>query len=178
MPARYYSEIYRVDENTALECFYLDTCPLIDEYRIDPKMAPHIVTQDVGRQLVWLDEALMASRAQWKFVIGHHPIYSAGFGHGNQPEMIHIILPILQKHKVPAYFCGHDHDLQYLKTGDVNLFLSGGGSAHNEVGTNEQSQFGASISGFALASLRAHELQVRFIDSKGELLHTALVARA
>ena len=177
MPARHYSHLFGIDSTTNVECFFIDTSPLINEYRTDPKMAPHIATQDVAQQLVWLDDALAASQAQWKFVIGHHPVYSAGFGHGSQQEMIQIILPQLQKHKVQAYFCGHDHDLQYLKAGDVNLFLSGGGSEHRPVGTISESQFGAGISGFAMASVNAHELQVRFVDNKGKLLYTATVPR-
>jgi tartrate-resistant acid phosphatase type 5 len=177
LPARYYSHVYAVDAATNLECFYVDTSPMIEQYRSDHKMAPHIAPQEVDAQLKWLDESLAASKAPWKFVLGHHPIYSAGFGHGNQKETIELFLPLLQKHKVQAYFAGHDHDLQHLKAGEVHLLISGGGSEHRPVTAIPESQFGAGISGFAMASVRADEMQVRFIDNSGNLLHTAVVPR-
>ena len=160
MPARYYTQIHRVDASTNLECFYIDTSPMISEYQREHGMKA-IFTQDVGAQLAWLDQSLAASKAPWKFVFGHHPIYSSGLTHGNQEDMIKLILPILQKHKVQAYFCGHDHDLQHLKADDINLFISGGGSEHRPVKTTAQTQFGKSSSGFALASVRANDMQLR-----------------
>ncbi len=175
MPARNYAQTHNLNAGAKADFFYIDTSPMIAEYQRDAKMRPHIATQDVGAQLKWLDDSLVASTAPWKIVIGHHPIYSAGFGHGDQQEMIQLVLPILQKHKVQAYFAGHDHDLQHLKGGDVHLFISGGGSEHRPVSTSDESQFGAGISGFAMASLRAEALQVRFIDNKGNVLHTANV---
>ena len=146
------------------------------EYQHDPHM-PEIPTQDVPAQLAWLDQALGASTAPWKLVVGHHPIYSAGLGHGSEPDLITTLLPILQRHKVQAYFCGHDHDLQHLKTGDLHLILSGGGSEHSPVFPIAESQFGRSASGFALASIRANEMQIRYIDDKGQLLYSAVVPR-
>ena len=177
MPARYYAQSHALDAKTQADFFYIDTSPMIDEYKTDAKMAPFVATQDVGAQLKWLDDSLAASKAPWKIVIGHHPIYSAGFGHGSQQEMIKLVLPLLQKHGVQAYFCGHDHDLQHLKGGDVQLFISGGGSEHRPVGEIPETQFGAGFSGFAMASMRADKLQVRFIDNGGNVLHTADVPR-
>jgi acid phosphatase len=176
MPARYYRQVYAVDASTNMECFYIDTSPMMSEYIPDEAMKA-VRTQDVPLQLAWLDQALGDSTAPWKLVIGHHPIYSAGLGHGSEKDLIATLLPILQKHKVQAYFCGHDHDLQHLKTGELHLILSGGGSEHRPVFSIAESQFGRSASGFALASVRANEMQARLIDDKGKLLHTAMVPR-
>ena len=177
MPARYYRQVYPIDGSTNMECFYIDTSPMMSEYTSDHAMKA-VHTQDVPGQLAWLDKALGDSTAPWKLVIGHHPIYSAGLGHGSEKDLIATLLPLLQKHKVQAYFCGHDHDLQHLKTGDLHLFISGGGSEHRPVFPIPESQFSGSASGFAIASVRAHEMQVRFIDDKGKLLHTAAVPRS
>jgi acid phosphatase len=176
MPARYWRQVMAVDATTNAEFFFLDTSPMMQEYRHDPHMAA-VLTQDVPAQLAWLDHALATSTAPWKLVVGHHPIYSAGLGHGSEKDLIKIFLPILQKHKVQAYFAGHDHDLQHLQTGNLNLILSGGGSEHRPVFTIPESKFGRSSSGFAVASLRAHEMQVQYIDDKGRLLYTAKVPR-
>jgi acid phosphatase len=176
MPARYYRQVYPIDGATNMECFYLDTSPMMSEY-IPQDAMKAVRTQDVPLQLAWLDRALGESTAPWKLVIGHHPIYSAGLGHGSGADLIRMLLPILQKHKVQAYIAGHDHDLQYLKTGDLHLIISGGGSEHRPVLSIDESQFGRGVSGFALASIRAHEMQVRYIDDKGTLLYTAVVPR-
>jgi acid phosphatase len=176
MPARYYRQVYPINASSRMECFYIDTSPMMSEYIPDDAMRA-VRTQDVPLQLAWLDKALGDSTAPWKLVFGHHPIYSAGLGHGSEKDLITQLLPILQKHKVQAYFCGHDHDLQHLKTGDLHLILSGGGSEHRPVLMIAESQFSRSASGFALASIRANEMQVRLIDDKGKLLHTAVVPR-
>lgn len=176
MPARYYTQVYPVDAATHLECFYIDTCPFIEEYRHDPEFSD-LPAQDAERQLQWLDHSLAKSKAEWKLVFGHHPIYSSGLAHGNQPEIIEHILPLLQKHKVQAYFAGHDHDLEHLRVGDLDLIVSGAGSEHRPVKTPATSPFSQAVSGFALASVRPDEMQVRFIDNVGNLLYTAKVPR-
>ncbi len=153
MPARYWRQVMAVDAATSAEFFFIDTTPMMHEYKNDPHMAAALA-QDVPAQLAWLDQALGSSTAPWKLVIGHHPIFSAGFGHGSEPDLIEKLLPTLQKHGVQAYFCGHDHDLQHLQAGDVTLILSGGGSEHRPVFVIPESKFSRSASGFALASLR------------------------
>ena len=176
MPARYWRQVMGVDASTKVEFFFIDTSPMMSEYKHDPQLV-QAQTQDVPAQMAWLEQALASSTAPWKLVTGHHPIYSAGLGHGSEPDLIQNLLPVLQKHGVQAYFCGHDHDLQHLQAGDVTLILSGGGSEHRPVFSIPESKFSRSASGFALASLRAHELQVRFIDDKGNLQHTATIKR-
>ena len=57
-------------------------------------------------------------------MIGHHPIFSGGSEHGDQPELIRAINPLLEKHGVPAYFNGHDHDLQHIVRGSVEYFTT------------------------------------------------------
>ncbi|HEX4141383.1 MAG TPA: tartrate-resistant acid phosphatase type 5 family protein [Candidatus Methylacidiphilales bacterium] len=183
MPARYWRQVMPVDAATGMECFFIDTTPMLSDYARHPENKQMQVELEavgpnyVPQQLAWLDHALGESTAAWKLVFGHHPIYSAGLGHGNQPDLIAMLLPILQKHHVPAYFAGHDHDLEHLQTGDLTLIVSGGGSRHLPVFSIRESKFSRAASGFTLVSLRAHEMQVRFIDDQGKLLHTAAVPR-
>ena len=176
MPDRYYSKVYPVDPATSLECFYIDTCPFIEEYRNNPEFS-ELAGQDTGKQLAWLQQSLAASQAQWKLVFGHHPVYSSGLAHGNQPEIIEHILPLLQKYKVQAYFAGHDHDLEHLKVGNLDLIVSGAGSEHRPVKSPATSPFSQAVSGFALASIRPGEMRVDFIDNLGNTLYTAKVPR-
>lgn len=129
------------------------------------------------RQLAWLKDALAASKAQWKIVIGHHPIYSGG-EHGDTPELIETVLPLLQEHKVQAYFNGHDHDLQHLTAGDVNLFDSGAGSQVRPTSKTEHTKFAMTCSGFTTVSLQGDGMNVRMIDNHGTVVYATTVNRS
>ncbi|HUB66969.1 MAG TPA: tartrate-resistant acid phosphatase type 5 family protein, partial [Candidatus Methylacidiphilales bacterium] len=168
MPARYYTQTRSFGSSSAVDFVFIDTSPMVKSYRKEdkiehPKLRENVLTQDVPTQLQWLEETLAGSKADWKIVVGHHPIYSGGM-HGDQPELIQQVLPLLQKYNVQAYFCGHDHDLQHLKAGKIDLFVSGGGSEHRPSHEVAQSQFDKSSSGFMAISLRKDELLVRVID--------------
>jgi tartrate-resistant acid phosphatase type 5 len=128
MPARYFSQIEPIDEKEKVEFFFIDTSPFVEEYRDKADMRDEIISQDMSAQVRWLDQALSNSTAAWKIVIGHHPIFSGGSEHGDQPELIRAINPLLEKHRVPAYFNGHDHDLQHIVRGSVEYFTTGAGS--------------------------------------------------
>ena len=177
MPARYYLQSHVVDASTKADFFYLDTTPMVKSYYSNSKEGTraNVLTQDVPQQLAWFKSALQSSRAQWKIVFGHHPIYSGG-GHGDTPELIEHILPLLQEYKVQAYFNGHDHDLQHLVAGGVNLFDSGAGSQHTLTFYTKRSKFAKSCSGFTTVSLRADALVVRMIDKNGVCVYSTAVA--
>nr|GEW75220.1 hypothetical protein [Tanacetum cinerariifolium] len=61
-----------------------------------------------------MDVALKESTAQWKIVVGHHTIFTAG-KHGNTQELVDKLLPILQANEVD-YMNGHDHCLQQISS--------------------------------------------------------------
>jgi len=178
MPARYYQQTHQVDERTTADFFYLDTTPMIKSYYSLIRgfiTRANVMTQDVPKQLAWFKTALAASTAQWKIVIAHHPIYSGG-GHGNSEELIENILPLLHEHKVQAYFNGHDHDLQHLVAGEVNLFDSGAGSQHTPTRYTFHSKFAKSCSGFTSVSLQPDKMDVRMIDNHGRQVYATSVA--
>jgi acid phosphatase len=180
MPARYYVQSHQIDAATTADFFYLDTTPMVKGYyNIFGKEGTrnNVMSQDVPKQLAWFKAALAASKAQWKIVIAHHPIYSGG-GHGDTPELIENILPLLHEHKVQAYFNGHDHDLQHLMAGEVNLFDSGAGSQHTPTFYTKHSKFAKSCSGFTTVSLSANKMDVRMIDNHGTQVYATTVARA
>jgi acid phosphatase len=176
MPARYYVQPEKIDAATAVDFFYLDTTPMVKSYYTDAHTQKQVATQDVPKQLAWFKDALAASTAPWKIVVGHHPIYSGG-GHGDTAELIETILPLLQEHKVQAYFNGHDHDLQHLQAGDVNLFDSGAGSQHTLTFYTKRSKFAKSRSGFTAVALQPDKMDVRMIDDRGQLLYTTSIPR-
>ncbi len=179
MPARYFTVTRQIDAATAVDIFYLDTTPMVRSYWHEPGYREHVRTQDVPKQLAWFKAALAASTAPWKIVIGHHPIYSGGgiVGHGDTRELIADVLPLLKQYQVQAYFNGHDHNLQHLQVGAVNLFDSGAGSRARPVFKTRYTQFAKACSGFTTVSLQADTMMVRMIDYRGRVLYTADIPR-
>jgi len=76
-------------------------------------------------QFTWLVDALAASRAQWKIIMGHQPIYSSGQWGKTQPDD-HMSNPVLQrvlnalpKGSFHAYINGHAHYYQRVLEGNT-----------------------------------------------------------
>mmetsp|Transcript_172591 Transcript_172591/g.547999 ORF Transcript_172591/g.547999 Transcript_172591/m.547999 type:complete len:278 (-) Transcript_172591:223-1056(-) len=76
-------------------------------------------------QWAWLERELMESKADYLWVAGHYPIWSAG-NDGSQPCLIERLRPLLQAHGA-HYISGHDHMLEHFEDGDVNTFVVGAG---------------------------------------------------
>ena len=179
MPARYYMQSHQINKDVTADFFYIDTTPMVRMYYyrfFEEPTSEHVMSQDVPKQMAWLKAALAASKAPWKIVIGHHPIYSGG-EHGDTPELIEHILPLLKEHNVQAYFNGHDHDLQHLMAGDVNLFCSGAGSQVRPTRLTAHTRFAQASSGFTTVSLGASKMDVCMIDNFGKLLYTKSIFR-
>jgi len=177
MPARYYTHTERIDEANEVLFVHLDTSPFVTAYH-KKGSSYHVKGQDPKAQARWLDSVLAASPACWKFVVGHHPIYAAAGTHGDTKELVADVLPLLEKHGVQVYFCGHDHVLQHLVRGKVNFFVCGGGSRPRAVQRRSDVRFGAGSLGFLSMTVSAAEARAAYINEKGEELYqTSIPAR-
>jgi hypothetical protein len=63
------------------------------------------------RQADWLDKVLGQSKASWKFVMFHHPVYPS-HPWRDAPAMREHWVPIFDKHHVDLVLQGHDHAYQ------------------------------------------------------------------
>ncbi len=64
-------------------------------------------------QADWLDRALGETRATWKFVAFHHPVYASHPSRAN-PQLGQAWGPVFDKHHVDLVLTGHDH--AYLRS--------------------------------------------------------------
>lgn len=176
MPARYYSVRQVVDDTTAAELFFLDTNPFIREYHAEPGKYHGIAQQDTAAQRRWLDSSLTASTATWKIVVGHHHVYSGGKRDTNA-DLEGWLVPMLERHKVAAYFCGHEHVLQHIVRpgGTVHYFISGAGSETRSPGNATGTRYSEGRSGFMAVSLTPRAMRVQAIDFTGQVRYTTLV---
>jgi len=170
MPARYYTIVKRIDAKTDAQFFFIDTTPFIVDDEKDG--ATPAAGQDTKEQLAWLEKGLAASKAKWKFVVGHHHIYSGG-KRTTQVELEKTIVPLLERYGVAAYINGHEHDLQVIQrhAGGVTYLVSGAGSEHRPTGKTDGTLFCASDYGFMALALAADALHVEVINSQGAVLY-------
>jgi len=120
-------------------------------------------------QKKWLEEGLVSSRAEWKVVAGHRPIYSHG-GHGDSKHLKKELLPLL-KGKVDFYFAGHDHHLEYISKGYLPEFIVSGAAAENRgIKSGKSTLFGSDSLGFAHVVMKPGEATIQFVNEKGKSL--------
>ena len=179
MPSRYYKVAGTDMGAPHLDIFVIDTSPLVHQYRenVHSVIADNVASQDVPAQLRWLDQQLGESTAAWKLVVGHHTLHSGGSGHGDTPEVVMLIDPLLKKHHVQAYVNGHDHDLQHIRRGGVDYICSGAGSEVRPVQRVEGTLFCAAQSGFAAIRSDADSLSLEFRDFTGTSLYRSRIPR-
>lgn len=114
-------------------------------------------------QLLWLARELDRSRAPWKVVYGHHPIYSEGVHEDNNVK-IDQLLPVL-RNRADVYLAGHDHDMQHLKPeGRLHFFIAGSGGKLRPIEPGPRSLFAKSANGFAVLEADARSLTVTFVE--------------
>lgn len=174
-PARYFSTLMWLDDDVkkeSVEFFFIDTNPFIQDYQAQPEEYLGIRQQDTTGQLRWLDSALGASQATYKIVVGHHHIYSGGKRKEQQHELVRLIVPMLRKHGVHAYFNGHEHDLQHIRREGMDYFVSGAGSEVRKTGRIEGTQYAEAVPGFMSISFTPDILLVQIIAADGSVRHT------
>ena len=172
MEDHYYTFVRKVNDSISARFIFLDTPPLIDEYYQKPGY-PDVVKQDSARQIQWLNNVLANSKEQWKLVFGHHPVFSASDKHGNTPDMIRKVKPLLEKYNAQFYFCGHDHDFQHLreKGKNVDYVVTGTGGEPRPSSKNELSLFSNSTAGFSEVAFHADSIRVVFMGANGVPQH-------
>ena len=172
MPSRYYSEVVTTADGQKVLLLFIDTNPFVKDYYAKNNM-PEIKIQDTAAQLVWIEKTLAESKETWKFVIGHHPVFSSSTKHGNTVELVEILKPLLDKYHVQAYIAGHDHDLQHNQPdgSNVDYLVSGAASEIRDAATYETTKFSASVSGFVDMSIKGDSLLVNFIDKDGRVIY-------
>ena len=82
--------------------------------------------------------------------------------------------PILRKHKVDMYICGHIHNFQHIRRpgSDIDYIVNSAGSLARKVKPTEGTVFCNPEPGFSVVSADKKELTLRMIDKKGNILHT------
>ncbi len=175
MPARYYSKVFE-DDGVTLRVVFIDTTPLIDKYHNDTQDYPDVSKQDMAAQLAWLDKELQQANEDWVVVVGHHPIYADTPKSPNERmDMQKRVDPILRRHNVNMYICGHIHNFQHIRPAGSKIDYVVNSSAslsRQQVNPVEGTIFVSGQPGFAILSCTKDNLRLDMINQQGEVIHS------
>ena len=169
MDGFYYKRSYWLENQTA------PVPPVADFFFIDTDLWNYDVKKLADAQLKWLTEGLKNSKANWQFVVAHHPLFTDG-AHAPDSELKklrEILGPVFQKYGVDAMFAGHDHNLQDVinPAHPTKIIISGGGAEFRPRLTEDFGPYFYSTRGFAGIVITPDELRGEFIDDNGKMLH-------
>lgn len=173
MPAKW----YRQDFGSLLTVLFLDS-NLREVSGKDSKTKEYTRASMDGAEVMaqneWLKAELGKPRGTFTLVVAHHPLYSNG-DHGDTRALIEGWEPLLQEHKVHAYLCGHDHDLQHLEMEGrfTSHIISGGGGARTRKLEHPERKmpYGRDVHGFTHVSVAADGMTFAHHGVDGSLLH-------
>ena len=125
-------------------------------------------------QLRWLDERLAESKAEWKILLLHHPLYTSGRYRRTSRAHRWALEPLLLRHGVQVVFSGHEHiyqrshlqrGVQYFVTGGAGSLRVGDGIPANYVAKNYDADYH-----FMLVEIDGDEMHFEAISRGGEMI--------
>lgn len=179
-PSKYYTKEFSSSGSQNLKLIFIDTPPLIDKYRQESENYPDAIKEDMDKQLQWLDSILLNSTEKWKIVIGHHPIYAQTTKDDNErADMVKRVAPILEKHKVDAYFCGHIHNFQHIKpkNSDIEYVVNSAASLSRKVKPLDDTVFCSEKAGFTFCSVTNDQFTFYFVGGEGEIIYQYSISK-
>ena len=156
MPGRTWRHDIQRGSGEVLSILGLDTTPMMQG------------AESWRKQLEWLDTSLTSMPASISIVVGHHPMRSYGH-YGDSSLLVKNLKPLLDKHRVRLYMCGHDHDMQLVRNPDdqFSCLVSGAGGGSRPTRMGAHSKIAYTNGGFACVRVGGSELSVELFDSGG-----------
>lgn len=134
-------------------------------------------------QVRWLGQALEASRARWKIVVTHYPLYSTG-RHGSHDGLRRAIIALLFRHGVDLVLSGHDHGYERTHAlgpepgrALVQIVSGGGGQPLGAASPQAWTARAASRHHFCLFDATPEQLRLTAIADNGDVLDRAVLAK-
>lgn len=141
---------------------------LVDLYGLDSNLYVKPDKKHSKKQQDWLANELATYKAPWKIVYAHHPVFSSG-AHGDTPELVKKLKPLLEANAVDIYISGHDHDQELLMHNGLRYIVSGTGCCPRPVKPGRSSVFACSGIGFGYLLLQPQVAKLQFINGDGKI---------
>lgn len=177
----------------APEYWYTFTCGNAEFFMVDSNKD----CRPGSEQYRWLDRALGASKATWKFTAHHHPCFSSdeddygdhwkgkpGKGYTWGDSNVRNLVPLYEKHGVDIAFAGHIHSYERTwpilqmainQQKGVRYVVSGGGGGGLEQAAPQRSWFTVHVQRghhFCFAAVQDRTIQFKAYDLEGRLFDT------
>jgi hypothetical protein len=114
-------------------------------------------------QLLWLDQALSASRSRWRIVYGHHPIYSAG-DHRDNEALIARLQPCCATGWTSTWPATITTSSTFNPTA-ASTSSSPGGRSVRPPRPKATSLFAAAVLAFTVVEADAQRLRIVYLDT-------------
>jgi len=132
-------------------------------------------------QMQWLDQRLGASKADWKIVYLHHPLYTSGRYRNASRAHRWALEPMLTRHRVDVVFSGHEHIYQRSELQQGIQYFVSGGAGSLRLGDGVAAPFVArTYDGdhhFMLVEIDDDEVDFQAISRKGETIDAGTLRR-
>jgi Calcineurin-like phosphoesterase len=165
-------------KNNLIEFFALDSTILVKKEK----------ELERNLQLAWFEKSLENSKARWKVVFLHHPLYSSakrhGLDSGDEDQMFNVrelIEPILIKYKVNLVLNGHDHVYEHPQPqAGIHYFISGTGGQLRKGNLDKNTPFfgfgNDEVNSFILFSVKPEAAEFWAIDAQGNILENGKIS--
>jgi hypothetical protein len=132
-------------------------------------------------QLIWFDRQLSESKADWKIVFFHHPIYSSGRYAGSSAARRSTLEQALIEHQVDVVFAGHEHLYERMSPQSGVMYFVVGASGSVRVGDLRPSRYQAfgydrDLS-FLLVEIAGNAMYFRALNRLGEPIDGGKIAK-
>jgi len=162
LPGKWYVEELKDASGPLVRLIVLDGNPTITP---EEKLAQrNFLEAELGRR----------TTAPWTWMVNHFPMFTASAKRTDNQELIDNWGPLLKKHNISLFIAGHDHSLQHLEVEGyhTSFVISGGGGRKLDEVQESNRGFTKSQLGFNHIHVDRQAITTRFIDEKGNLLHT------
>jgi len=134
----------------------------VDQYQAD-------YTQN-SIQYNWIDSTLANTDKKWKFIVLHHPGWTAG-RHSGEVLVQSNLQPLFEEHGVSFVFGGHNHCYAKAVVNDVYHITTGGGGAdlHSQDETDEHVVIFDSSHHYCRVEIVDDILTFEAVDTTGEV---------
>ena len=110
---------------------------------------------------------------------GHHPVYAQTPKQSSEREdMQKLVDPILRKHKVDMYVCGHIHNFQHIRRNGIDYVVNSSGSlSRPDVSATDGTVFCSGATGFSILTATPKALTLSMVDGTGNIIHQVVRSR-
>lgn len=137
---------------------------LVQFFALDLNPGAHL-----SAQRTWLQKQLGQSKAPWKIVFSHFPIYSSGV-YGVDRDLIRELTPLFKKYGVQLYINGHDHNYERTQTINGTTYLTcGAGAGLRPVSTSKWTAYSSSQLSFAAVTVYRDRMEIKGINTQNQV---------